>query len=79
MSNFNYPVDELEASLRRAFTNPRTDYIIIDDRRQRFLSESAALGVEKGWLTEEFVEIDSQYSQYRYRLTDVGRRYFGRS
>lgn len=72
-----YPDNELEDALKRAFSKPDTDYIFLDDRRQRFLIESAVLGVEKGWLTEEFVEIEEQYSQCRYRLTDDGRRHFG--
>lgn len=72
-----YQDDELEAALKRAFVDGKADYIILDDRRQRFLIESACLGVEKGWLDEEFVEIEEQYSQLRYRLTDDGRKHFG--
>lgn len=72
-----YPENELEASLKRAFVDNRADYIILDDRRERFLIEGAMLGVEKGWLNEEFVEIDDQYSQLRCRLTEEGRKHFG--
>lgn len=68
---------EFEASLRRAFVGHRADYIILDDRRQCFLGESAAYGVEQGWLTEQFVELDSQSSELRFRLTDKGRVHFG--
>lgn len=72
-----YQENELEAALLRAFVDNRADFILLDDRRERFLIESATLGVEKGWLSEEFIEIDDQYSQLRYRLTDEGKRHFG--
>ena len=72
-----YKDDELEEALKRAFVVGKASYIILDDRRERFLIESAILGVEKGWLTEEFVEIEEQYSQLRYHLTDGGKRHFG--
>lgn len=71
-----YQEDELEESLRRAFSSGETDFIYIDSRRYRFLIESACLGVEKGWLTETVVEIDEQYTQVRYRLTDEGKKHF---
>lgn len=67
---------DLEDALRRAFVDRRADYIFLDDRRQAFRIESVRLGVERGWLTEEFVEIDEQYAQLRYRLTEEGKRHF---
>ena len=72
-----YQENELEAALLRAFVDNRADFILLDDRRERFLIESATLGVEKGWLSDEFIEIDDQYSPLRYRLTDEGKRHFG--
>ncbi len=73
----NYPESELEDALRRAFVNHRCDFIIIDDRRQRFLIESAALGERKGWLAFELCDTDEQSTQWRYRLTPAGRAHFG--
>lgn len=74
-----YQEDELEAALKRAFVERKADFIIVDNRFEQFLIESAILGREKGWLTEKFVEVDEQYSQYQYRLTDEGRKHFGLS
>jgi hypothetical protein len=68
---------EFEASLRRAFVEHHADFIMIDSRRHVFLIESAAYGVERGWLTEKFIELDEQSSQLRYRLTAAGKRHFG--
>lgn len=72
-----YKDDELEDALKRAFVDGKAPYVILDDRRQQFLIESAVMGVEKGWLTEELVDIEEQYSQLRYHLTDEGRKHFG--
>lgn len=68
---------EYEASLRRAFVAGRADYIIIDDRRQRFLIEGADYGLRQGWLSAQQVDIDDQSTQIRYRLTAAGREHFG--
>jgi hypothetical protein len=68
---------EFEASLRRAFVDHRADFIIIDDRRQRFRGESATFGEERGWLNGRLVQLDDQTSEIRYRLTESGRAHFG--
>jgi hypothetical protein len=72
-----YPEEELEDALRRAFTEGKADYIFIDNRYARFLIASASFGVQKGWLDEEFVEVDEQYSQIRCWLTEAGKKHFG--
>ena len=72
-----YSRQELEDAIRRAFCDRRCDYIAIYDRRNRFLFESATLGVANGWLHEEFIEFDEQSSELRYRLTEVGKTHFG--
>jgi hypothetical protein len=70
--------EEFEASLRRAFVDHKCDYIVLYDRRQQFLFESAAYGQEKGWLTAiEEVELDEQSTEWRLRLTPEGRQHFG--
>jgi hypothetical protein len=68
---------EYEASLRRAFVDRRADFIIIDDRRQRFLIDGAAYGERMGWLKFEAYDIDTQSTQWHYRLTPKGRKHFG--
>lgn len=66
--------DEFEARTAKAFRSG-ADYIFIDSRRQQFQFEAAEFCRGKGWLTEpEFVEIDEQYAQQRYRLTVDGRK-----
>lgn len=71
-----YTESELEDSLKKAFVDHKSDYIVIYDRHNKFLCESAALGVECGWLSEQFIQHDEQSSELRFRLTDVGARYF---
>ncbi len=72
-----YKEAELEAAIKRAFVDHRADFVIIDSHRDRFLIASAQLGVNKGWLSEKFVEIDEQSSQLQYRLTSEGKIHFG--
>lgn len=69
--------EEFEAALRKAFVTHKAKKIIIDSRRMRFQLESAAFGIEKGWLDGELVEYDEQSSAYEYWLTDAGKKYFG--
>lgn len=67
---------EFEARTAKAF-RAGADYIYIDSRRQRFQLEAAEFCVENGWLTNpEFVEIDEQYAQQRYRLTEIGKEHW---
>ena len=64
---------EFEARTAKAFREG-ADFIILDDRRKRFQYEMAEYCREQGWIGDpEFVEIDEQYSQYRYRITEAGR------
>ena len=67
---------EFEASLRRAFVDKEADYVVIYSRRQRFQIEAAGFAIEKGWLEEEFVELDEQSSEFRYSLTEKGKEHF---
>ena len=71
--------EEFEASLRRAFVDDKADYIVLYDRRERFLWESAAYGTERGWLDSGTLlsDADEQSSEMRFRLTDKGRLHFG--
>lgn len=73
---YSYPEAELEAALRRAFVQHRADYILIDNRRDRFLCESAKLGLDRGWISGEVLELE-QSTEVRYRLTEGGRTHFG--
>ena len=68
---------EWEAALRRAFVDRRADSIVLYDRRERFLLESAAYGERMGWLEGRLVELDEQSTEERYRLTSEGRKHFG--
>lgn len=69
---------EFEASLRRAFVDGKADYIVLYDRRQRFLWESANYGMIQGWLTDgQLLQLDEQSSEVRFRLTPEGRKHFG--
>lgn len=78
MANYDYPVNEFEDSLRRAFCRDKPpDLIFYDSRRQQFLAEGIAYGIERGWLTGELNEMDEQYSRYEARLTPEGKKYFG--
>lgn len=73
--------EEFEASLCHAFAPDEcgrvADYLAVYSRRQRFQWECAEYGVKQGWLTGEFVELDEQSSEIRYRLTDTGKAHFG--
>lgn len=75
----DYTEQELEASLRRAFVDHRADHIMLDDRRQRFLWQSAALGVDRGWLVGRQRGPDEQDQWIEYRLTKAGSDHFGLS
>lgn len=70
----DYPTehDYLVAHVR-AFRDHNADFIIIDDRRMEFQIQSSQFGETLGILTSEFIEIDEQSTQMRYRLTDLGR------
>jgi hypothetical protein len=68
---------EFEERTAKAFRSG-ADYVFIDSRRMRFQFEAAEYCHERGWLTEpEFVEIDEQYAQQRYRLTPAGKERWG--
>jgi len=62
-------------SLVRAFRVNRVDFIIINRVDQEFQIQAASLGRSLGLL--DFTEIDSereQYTEWRYRLTELGQR-----
>lgn len=65
--------DYLVASVR-AFRDGSCDFIIIDDRRKQFQIESSMLGVSLGLLTHEEIEINEQSTQWRFRLTELGKQ-----
>jgi hypothetical protein len=69
--------EEFEASLRRAFVDSKCDFIILDDRHQRFLIESVNFGVEQGWLKGSWAGADEQDEHMRFRLTKKGQEHFG--
>jgi hypothetical protein len=70
--------EEFEASLRRAFVDGHTDFIILESRRERFRMECAAYGQKQGWLTDyEEVGPDEQSLVWILRLTEVGKKHFG--
>lgn len=60
-------------ALHRAFVEGQADYVVIWSRRQKFLLDAAEYGVRMGWLLHEEVDIDSQSTERRYRLTGAGR------
>lgn len=70
---------EFEASLRRAFVDGHADYIVLYDRRERFLWESVWYAQEQGWLNDGKLlsDADEQSSEARFRLTAKGREHFG--
>lgn len=69
---------EYEASLRRAFVDNRCDYVFVDSKHERYLIACASFGQDKGWLSfEELGSDEQQYTQWRYRLTEAGRKHFG--
>jgi hypothetical protein len=74
---FNTIEEEFEASLRKAFVDCKAKKIIIDSRHKHFQLASANFGIEKGWLEGTLVEYDEQSSAYEFRLTEVGKKYFG--
>jgi hypothetical protein len=60
-------------ALVRAFRNGGADYIAITSRKQEFQAHSATLGERLGLLRFEEIELDEQYVEWQYRLTDLGR------
>ena len=75
---YNYPVEELEASLKRAFVDHEADFIILESRREQFQLESAAYGQKQGWLGPiQEVGPDEQSLVWTLRLTEKGKEHFG--
>ncbi len=77
MSSSQFPytpptVAEAIASIQRAYERG-ADYLIIDNRQQRWLWEAAELGVSEGLLEEPTEVSDDQWSELRYRFTKKGR------
>ena len=82
----DWKLEDLEASLKRAFVDNIADYIIMDGHQMRneFLRDAIAYGLEKGWLhrSKDIDEDESlgkgfgQYFAYTYRLTDEGKKHF---
>jgi hypothetical protein len=69
--------DEFEARTAKAFRSG-ANFIFVDSRRQRFQMEAAIYCRDNGWLDEEFIDNpEQQYAQYRWRLTEAGRRHWG--
>lgn len=60
-------------ALQRAFVDSGADFIVLYDRRQKFLIDSAQFGEAMGWLYCEVVETGSQSTEWRYRLTEKGK------
>lgn len=76
MANADDPtVEDARAALVRANNSGRRfDFVVIEDRRQRWLWAAAEIGVEQGWLKPgKLVQLDEQSSELRYYLTDAGR------
>jgi hypothetical protein len=70
--------DAREMLVRVLADNPG-DYVFIDQRTMWWAQRCAEIGVEQGWLEEgKLVEVDEQYSQLRWRITDAGRALAGR-
>lgn len=80
--------EEFEASLRRAFVDGKANYLWVDSAREppylwvysareRFRIESAAYGVERGWLEADLVEVHAHFSYVMWTLTDFGKKHFG--
>lgn len=67
-------IDGARAALVRANARGAYDYVIIDDRRQRWLWMAAEISVEQGWLEPGvLVQLDEQSSELRFRVTEAGR------
>lgn len=68
--NYNYLV-----SLVRAFRDGGADFIIIDSRRQQFQIQAAEYALSEGLLSfEELGSDEAQYTEWRYRLTPLGKK-----
>ncbi|HEX5426635.1 MAG TPA: hypothetical protein VFW94_24195 [Candidatus Acidoferrales bacterium] len=70
--------EEHEARTRKAFADGKADYVVIYSRHQGFQMEGIAYCQTRGWVDGgTFVELDEQSSEYRFRLTEEGKRHFG--
>jgi len=68
---------EFESRTEKAF-RAEADFIRVYSRRMRFQIEAAEYCAAKGWLTPaELVELDSQSSEWRWRLTAAGMEHWG--
>lgn len=85
---YDFPENELEISLRRAFVEGErpgraADYIVVDGEttRNQFLTEGVRYGLAKGLIVHDKkaseAESDSQYTALCYRLTEKGKKHFG--
>lgn len=74
MSEYRPPdLAEAKQKMLKAFREG-ADFLCIYSKRQRVQMEMIRLCQTEGWLDDgEFVELDSQSSEYRYRLTGKGR------
>jgi hypothetical protein len=68
--HYNYLV-----SLVRAFRDGAADFIVIDSRHKNFQIQAAEYGVSEGLLSfEELGSDEAQYTEWRYRLTPLGKQ-----
>ena len=75
----DYLVEEMEASLHRAFVDKKADWIAVDSnpRGQRFLYASLTWALDEGLLYQSGTEEGDQMAIFQFRLTDEGRTHFG--
>ncbi len=67
---------EYQAALCKVFVGHPDACIIITSRREVFSIYAANYGVDMGWLTGEWYDLDEQSTAYVYRLTPAGREHF---
>lgn len=61
-------------SLVRGFRDGGADFIIVDDRRQRFQIEATGFAEKLGLVTfKETGSDEAQYTAWEFRLTELGK------
>ena len=71
-----FPVSDLETSLRDAYRDDSEAWFRVDSRRQVYLMACMNYGLEQGLLKEERPIEEEQYTAYRFSFTDGAKERF---
>jgi len=75
-----FTVEEMEASFRRAFVAGKSDFIRVDGHSMRspFLRAALNHALDKKLIYQDDHKSpeENQWTEYHYRLTEEGKRYF---